>query len=186
MKTKQPWFQTATSWTVFWILFVILILCGQGFKLRDTTLGVDETPDSIFRYDEKYLHKFFRVIKDDGCQFYAFTELTLDMLFPCVYGSMFFILLWKLLDSFSYRKLLLLLPMLSVIADVLENLALSYLALNPDVLSTTFSAIATFAAICTATKWSCILLSASAIVILAICKLRSRRTAAADSATPNS
>ena len=61
----------------------------------------------------------------DGRRIYAVTQITLDFLFPFVYGGLFTIIFFAL---YGNPKYLLLIPIITVIADLLENIATAYLA----------------------------------------------------------
>jgi len=166
------------DWPVLSLLFVAFIFCNACFGWRQEELGFEnELLDGKFRYKPGEVVTLMANLGEEGRNIYAATELTLDMLFPMVYGGIIAILMLRLFAIGSGRKLLIL-PLISVVADVLENTTIVFLALGflfpdpplPPTLA--FASLASFAAACTSTKWTMLLLSLVTISILAMRRLR--------------
>src|SRR2546425_9482630 len=67
--------------------FVALVVCVALFLLRRKLLGGAETPDSFWQgYTPAEVADFLRHIGPGGRSLYAFTQLTLDVVFPVVYA----------------------------------------------------------------------------------------------------
>lgn len=116
------------SWQVVALLFVLFVLCAQGFELRRQKLGFENTAlDGRGWYSAEEARDFFHNIKEEGRQLYYTTELTLDLLFPLVYGTLFASLIVRVYDGES-AKYLAPVPLLAAVFDVLENVTLSCLA----------------------------------------------------------
>ncbi len=116
------------SWHVVALLFVLFVLCVQGFEWRRARLGFENPGlDSRGWYSPEEARDFLRDIGPDGRQLYYTTELTLDLLFPVVYGALFASLIVRVYGRGS-AKFLVLFPLLAALVDVLENVTLSYLA----------------------------------------------------------
>ena len=118
------------TWPVVALLFVLFILCSFGFEYRRKALGFENQGlDSRFCYSPVEARDFFRAIGERGQRVYAATELTLDILFPIVYATLFSILLIRVFTP-ETAKILVLVPLLTGVLDLLENLTLAYLALQ--------------------------------------------------------
>src|SRR6478752_157815 len=76
------------TWPAVTLLFVLFLLCSQGFELRHKSLGFENPGlDSRFWYSPEEARDFFEAIGERGRRLYAITEVTLDLAFPLVYGS---------------------------------------------------------------------------------------------------
>jgi hypothetical protein len=153
------------TWPVVALLFVLFLICSQGFEWRRKRLGYEtRTLDARFWYSPTDASDFLCGIGPDGRRIYAVTELTLDILFPLVYGSLFAALIIQVYAP-ERGKFLLLVPLLAAVFDVLENITTAYLAWQYDGRT---SPIARGAAVFTATKSALLLLSLILIVIGAV------------------
>lgn len=144
------------SWQVVALLFVLFIICAQGFEWRRKQLGYENPGlDSRGWYSPLEVRDFLHNIKEEGRRIYYRTELSLDLLFPLVYGALFASLITHVYVRESARFLVLV-PLLAVICDVLENILLAYLAWQFDERT---SPIARAAAMATAAKSGLFVLS---------------------------
>jgi len=144
------------SWQVVALLFVLSIICVLGFKWRDKKLGYENPGlDGRGWYSPIEVRDFLHNIKEEGRRIYYTTELTLDLLFPLVYGTLFASLITHVYARES-AKFLVLVPLLAVICDVIENIILAYLAWQFNDLT---SPVARVAAIATAVKSGLFILS---------------------------
>jgi hypothetical protein len=153
------------TWPAVALLFILFIMCAEGFELRRKSLGYENRAlDGRFWYSPDDASDFLRAIGEHGRRIYAVTELTLDILFPLVYGTLFAALIIHVYARES-GKFLVLVPLLAVVFDVLENITTAYLAWQFDDRT---SPVARGAAVLTATKSGLFILSLILIVIGAL------------------
>ena len=113
-------------------LVVLLIVCGQGFEARRALLsGGEGFLDSRWSYSPADAVRLLASLGVAGRRWYAFTELTLDVLFPAAYGLLFALLLSHLFHGARWHAVVLL-PLAAGAFDWLENGTLAYLALSFD------------------------------------------------------
>src|SRR5207237_2848759 len=112
---------------------------------------------------------FLTAIGPDGRSIYVVTQLTMDILFPLVYGTT---LGWLMVVAYrtEYARVLLLVPLFAVAFDLSENVALSSLALHFDGRATPWALVA---GSYTMAKWT--LLAACMPIIFAGLILRMAR-----------
>lgn len=120
------------TWPIFALLVVLFILCTLGFQWRNRVIREIAGHDvKLFDIRDSYTpdeaREMLKTIGERGRRIYAITQLTLDLVFPFIYGGLFVITLYKLYGNPGY---LLLVPLITVVADLLENLLTSYLALS--------------------------------------------------------
>ena len=163
------------SWQVVALLFVLFVLCAQGFQWRQKKLG-HENPglDGRGWYSPDDVRDFFHNIKEEGRRIYYTTELTLDLLFPLVYSLLFSSFIIHVYPR-ETAKVLVLVPLMAAICDVLENIMLAYLAWQFD---EHVSPLARVAAIATAIKSGLLLLSGLLILAGAVWTIWRTSTAA--------
>ena len=145
---------------VILLLIGAILLLSRAFAWRRKTLGIqNRILDSRLWYTPADAHQFFQAIGARGRRLYAVTQITLDVLFPLAYGTLLATLIVSLCDE-PYARLLVLAPLLTAAADLLENITTAYLAFRfNDQVSSLASAAASF----TAAKWS--LFSLSLIIV---------------------
>jgi hypothetical protein len=122
---NQLYLQIQAISTAPWILSLIVlfsILCGL-FSLRSKKLNT-ETPilESRWTYTAKEVFDFLGSMKPGGIALYQWTQVTLDGIFPLVYGILsatFIVLLY----GKGVALLFILLPILTTLVDVGENLS---------------------------------------------------------------
>jgi hypothetical protein len=149
------------SWQSFVLLLMIFILCYLGFEWRHKVLGEQiRTFDARAWYTPVEARDLLEMMGARGRRIYAVTQITLDFIFPFVYGGLLSLSLVKLYPG-SYTKYLLLLPALAVMSDLLENVTTAYLAWS---YHNQTSNVAWAAAIFTASKRFLIGLSATAVL----------------------
>lgn len=157
------------TWPIVVLLFVVFVLCAQGFELRRKSLGYDNPSlDGRLWYSPDDARDFFDSIGERGRRIYATTEITLDLLFPLVYGTLFAAMMIHLYSRDSARVLILV-PLLTVVADLLENFTAAYLAWQFDGRS---SPITKGAAIFTATKTVLFIVSHLVLLVGALKAIR--------------
>ena len=163
------------TWPIFALLVVLFILCTLGFQWRSKAMreiaGRDVRPfDVRDSYTPDEARELLETMGERGRRIYAITQLTLDLVFPFIYGGLFVITLYKLYGNPGY---LLLVPLIAVATDLLENLTTTYLALSYRGLA---SPVARVASIFTTVKRSGLVMSGVLILTgLAIWAWRCRR-----------
>jgi hypothetical protein len=113
------------TWPVLALLFILFLLCFAGFQWRNKVVG--DTLESSVCYTPGKASKILHAMGDRGRNIYALTEITLDFVFPFIYGGLFAILLFHVYSRGNARWLLLI-PFITVVADLLENFTVAYLA----------------------------------------------------------
>jgi len=138
------------TWPVVALLFIANVIFNQGFSWRQSQFDPQiHLLDTRFFYNPTKVQKLLEMLGESGRQKYAITELSLDLIFPLIYGSLLAVFLFRL-HSGDIGKSLIMLPLLTMSADWLENGTAAYLALSFDGKSST---LAWVGAIFTATKW---------------------------------
>ena len=120
-------FEPKGTWPIVAVLLVAYVFLNHGFTKRTERLGSEnELLDGKRWYSAATAHELLGSLGEKGRSYYWKSELTLDLVFPLVYGSFFCILLARLYGP--DRPWALLIPVLAVVADVLENGTIAYLA----------------------------------------------------------
>ncbi len=149
------------NWPTIALLFIAFLFCSQAFAWRQQELGPqNQVLDVRFWYAPSEVKELMDNLGVEGRELYARTQVTLDLAFPLIYGSILAILVVRLYRPQSARRLILF-PLLSATADVLENLTAAYLAWSFKGAETS---LAWFCAGCTAAK--SLLLVGSLIVVV--------------------
>lgn len=157
------------TWPIVALLFIFFILCAQGFEWRRKAFGYENPAlDGRFWYSPEEARDFLQKIGERGRRIYAATELTLDIVFPIVYGALFAILLIHVYARKNGKNLVLV-PLLTAAADVLENLTAAYLAGQFD---GRVSSVARVAAVLTAVKSSLFVVALILILVGALAAMR--------------
>ena len=161
MSTLRTTIARIADWRAIAVLFVSFLVCTSAFTWRQQQLGHEnKVLDVRFWYTPADVQQLMQNLEAEGRKLYAITQVTLDLAFPLVYGTIFAVLIFRLYGRDSSR-ILLWLPMLAVVADLLENVTTAYLALR---FADTESSLAWFSVSCTVTKDA--FLGLSLIVVL--------------------
>lgn len=114
------------NWRIGVFLFLANLACMAAFKWRGDQLKL-ESPDAKRHYSPDELYAFLDGIGENGRNLYAWTQITLDVIYPVVYCLLFAILLVAL---YRWEKLrcVVWLPLLTGVFDLLENVTTAYLA----------------------------------------------------------
>jgi len=182
----DPRLQRLATWPVAALLLVAWLLCDWGFSIREQSLCREmlrsagaaglrcegPTLDPRFTYTPGQARDLLAALGPDGRRIYAWTEVTLDLVFPFVYGTLFGILLVRLARPPAARRLLWL-PALTAAADLLENVTVAILAWT---FAGRASPLAGPAAFFTAGKTVLFGVTLLAIIALAVARLRGGRT----------
>jgi len=108
------------------------LLCVTAFEWRDARLGGLELLDTRQWYTPEQAAALFGALDrlDSRARaVYAWTEVTVDLLFPVAYGLLFALALLRL---FGDARPFYLLPIAGAVADVFENVSIALLAATYD------------------------------------------------------
>src|SRR5262245_58664301 len=110
-----------------WIVSLLCVfgLCVIGFSVRSQFLGTKPLAARLW-YEPSAVQQFLADLGPAGRNLYAITQVSLDMVFPAVYGTLIAAALVRLYPKHLARWLLLM-PLLMVFADYAENGATAYL-----------------------------------------------------------
>lgn len=114
------------NWRIGIFLFLANLACIAAFKWRHNQLKL-EPPDAKSHYSPDELYEFLGGIGESGRQLYAWTQITLDVIYPVVYCLLFAVLLVVLYRWEKFRCVVWL-PLLTGIFDLMENFTTAYLA----------------------------------------------------------
>jgi hypothetical protein len=121
---------------------LVALLCVAGFEWRDARLGGLELLDPRQWYTPEQAAALFAALDrlDPRARaVYAWTEVSIDLVFPVAYGLLFALLLLRL---FKDGRPLYLLPLAGAAADVFENLSIALLASTYDGAPTSWTSVA--------------------------------------------
>jgi hypothetical protein len=117
------------NWPMLGLLFVLFLICLALFDWRNKVTG--KTLEGSYWYTPAKASELLKAMDKHGRRVYAVTEVTLDLAFPFIYGGLFAILLFQLYGG-EKAGWVLLIPVITVVADLLENFTAVYLALSFD------------------------------------------------------
>jgi len=118
------------------------LLCVAGFEWRDARLNGLELLDTRQWYSPDEAADLFGALDQLDSRaraVYAWTEVSIDMVFPVAYGLLFALLLFRL---FGDGRRFYVLPIAGAAADVFENLSIALLASTYDGDPTSWSRVA--------------------------------------------
>jgi hypothetical protein len=160
-----------TTWPAVGLLFVAFLVCQFGFNLRAEALGLGkEVLDTQRWYTPADARRLLEDLGPDGRTLYARTEVTLDLEFPVVYGSLFVALIGNLFPPPAARRVAFV-PVLGGFADWVENGLAAYLAWTFDGRE---DPLARVAAVATAVKVAMFLLAMAIVAWGAVRSARGR------------
>lgn len=149
-------------WGVAGGLLLLFLVLAQGFKWRNEELNVEKTFDGRYWYTPTDATELLAKMGDKGRGLYVATQLTLDVVFPVVYGTMFAVLIVLFFER-QVGATLLVFPLLNLTFDLLENLSTSFLTLTcADKKDPPFAYVC---AVFSASKWTFAGLSAAALAV---------------------
>ena len=120
------------TWPVVALCVVGFIACQQGFAWRQNALGTSsDVPDVRFGYTPGEIRDLFESWGADRRELYAWTQVTLDLILPLIYGTLFAVLTARLFRG-ELSRWAVLVPMFAALADLLENATLAFLAWSYD------------------------------------------------------
>ena len=153
MSTKR-WAFASGYWIVLLtLLFGVLI---AAFKWRNAEMIRIAGDQNVSPLDGRWrgytptdAADLFDTLGTDGRVFYAISELSLDILFPFVYGTLLIMLAWRLWRP-PWRFIFMAVGVLAVGADLTENGLIAYLAFT---FSNSVQPLAHMSNLATLTKW---------------------------------
>lgn|GEM_PF-2134463 len=156
--------------TILFLTFSAYLFPHYQGQIREGKTEEITFLDAQFSYSLADVETAFKTMEEEGRQINIFISGVLDMIFPLVYGPLFFLLLIKLSSSSSYNTVRLLggLPLLAVLFDYAENFSVvGLLKKYPDITASQVSLSATF----TSGKWIFVLGTLLAILGLVAFRL---------------
>jgi hypothetical protein len=167
MHALYEWLSRSADWLTIALLLGITLVCAGLFRARldalrrDTNIGYEKLLDGRFWYSPADAAALLDKLGARGRRLYGATAVTLDLFFPLAYGLLFGLLLVRLWPP--GQAWLLLLPLITVIADIFENVTIATMIWTYH--EGKEPALARRAAIFTLTKWTFFALSLLAILI---------------------
>jgi hypothetical protein len=165
----QRWSWGKRRWAILILLALAVFFSLVLFPLRRERLiafsgNLKPTIDAWGYYPAARLQAMLPLYGEQGRRYYALTEVTLDLVFPILYGLMLFLLFTEIADAvakqlphkqlvlpFRLRLFLTRLPLALILADLAENFLLAACLLLPQPVS---PILAWIAASASAVKWT--------------------------------
>jgi cytochrome bd-type quinol oxidase subunit 2 len=179
-KVKRKMTEKIASWKIIILLGIFICIVNLYiFPLYQSQIneiaGYSIRPlDVQFSYTKMDVDKAFNDMEQNGRKINLITTGVIDMIYPIIYGCLFFLLLVKLTRSFSNKKIQLIFffPMLGVLFDYSENFGiLKMLNQFPEITQTQVSINSAL----TSSKWIFILITIVVILILIILNFSNRK-----------
>lgn len=156
-------------------VLVVLLIVGLIFlfifRYRDNALKTysgkkdeEHTLDSNICYDSKYAYALFDKLEDRGRKLYAWTEITVDLIFPIIYAaflSLFIIHLFQKCSINTSQQFVVMLPFIAMLFDYGENILIAIMLFA---YPHEYPALASIASVFTKLKWSFVAVSSGAIL----------------------
>lgn len=160
------------------VLTLLIVLLTAAFQWRNSEMtrfavGQDMAPlDGRFNgYSADEAQALFDALGSDGRKFYALSELSLDVLFPLVYGAWLVIVMWLVWRA-PWHFIFTGVVAIACAADLAENGLIAYMALTYSNESQPMMYAANLA---TLTKWRFLALAVVALVLGLIVKFALRK-----------
>ena len=138
----RPGLQRLATRPVVILAVLVALLCLAGFQWRDARLGGLELLDTRQWYTPEQAAALFGAldrIDSRARAVYAWTEVSIDMIFPVAYGLLLALLLLRVFED---GRRFYLLPIAGAIADVFENISIALLASTYDGAPTSWTRVA--------------------------------------------
>ena len=123
--------QRLATWPVVILTMLAALLCLAGFQWREARLGGLELLDTRQWYTPEQAAALFGALDrlDSRARaVYAWTEVSIDMIFPVAYGLLLALLLLRVFEDGRFY----LLPIAGAATDVFENISIALLASTYD------------------------------------------------------
>jgi hypothetical protein len=132
----------AAPWTI------LFFFCGSivgflGFSWQTSQLGDRKSPDATICLTHQDVANYLRDIGPDGRRLYAWTECSLDLVFPFIYTGLFAGLIIR---SFPKRVAdwLVALPLFALVGDLSENAHFAVMSWEPGLVDDLYCSAAFF------------------------------------------
>jgi hypothetical protein len=160
-------------------LFIAALPFLGFFQYREITLKklsneCRSTLDSNISYTSTDAYELFCKLKK-GREFYAWTEITVDMIFPIIYSFFFSLLIIYIFQNCSIKspQFLAILPFIAMLFDYGENVLIAFMLFD---YPRQYPALASIASLFTKLKWGLLVISFLAILYgLAYLMIQSER-----------
>jgi hypothetical protein len=132
MHALYEWLSQNDGWFTIALVFVITVVCIGLFQgrmdalRRNTDIGREKLLDGRYWYSKAEAGSLLDKLGRWGRRLYAVTAVTLDLVFPFAYGLLAGLLLVRFWPS--SQAWLLILPLITVIADLLENITIAVMS----------------------------------------------------------
>lgn len=137
--------------------------------LKDLSRECPPTLDSNFFYTSTGAYELFGKLQERGRNLYAWTEITVDIVFPIIY-SLFLSLLIIYISQrsliFKFPQFLAILPFIAMLFDYAENILIAFMLFN---YSDKYMGLATTASLFTKLKFSFLLMSLLVVFVGLAC-----------------
>jgi hypothetical protein len=151
------------------VLFIAALLFQLIFECRNRTLTAysgepQPTLDSDVCYGPQKAHELFGKLGDRGRQLYAWTEITVDLIFPIIYSfflSLLIIYIFQKSSSNKSLQSLAILPFVAMLFDYGENTLIAFMLFA---YPQKYFAVAWVASLFTKLKWILLAVSFAAIL----------------------
>lgn len=127
-QTKLNKFKSLSKKKYLFLAFCGTLLCLICFRILENKLGA-QILDVLPRYNLNEVEKYFLIYGEEGRRLYAWASLSLDLLFPVCYMTLFIGLILLLTGSNIFRWLIILPIMLGVI-DITENIQICFMLIQ--------------------------------------------------------
>jgi hypothetical protein len=128
LDSLHAFFDRLATWPVLALLIILFVLGTQAFTARRDALGYqNQVLDARTFYNPDDVQKLMEALGPQGRNLFAITELTLDLIFPFVYGGLLALLLVRLYDR-RVARYLVIVPIIGIAFDLLENITAATLA----------------------------------------------------------
>src|SRR5215203_1330122 len=102
----------------------------KAFTCQDQPIPCKDSPtlDSNLSYDSDKAYELFEKLTPEGRQMYAWTEITVDVIFPIIYSLFLSLLMiWVFQKSSNYKsqQYLAMLPFIAILFDFCENVLIA-------------------------------------------------------------
>lgn len=152
-------------------LFIAVLIFFLIFRCRDNALKTYSgekkerlTLDSNVCYDAKYARALFDKLTPPGRKLYAWTEITVDLIFPIIYAaflSLFIVYLFQKCSINTSEQFVVMLPFIALLFDYGENILIAIMLFA---YPQEYPGLASIASAFTKLKWSFLAVSSGAIL----------------------
>ena len=172
MKKKSSWIIIILLGLTF-LFFMMFLFPSFQSEVNDIAGKEVKSLDARLTYTKSDVLQLFETVESEGRGKMEFISGVIDMVYPLIYGILFFLLITKLTNSFSSNKwkTIRFFPLIGMLFDYVENFSVLNMLSSYPSISETLVLISSSA---TSLKWLFINISLLLIIILAIMKIFKR------------